>query len=803
MASAATATATATEIPTPPRKLFKPASRTKAPTPVKSRAPSSVASTVRDEYSPPPTAFRSPAAAFSRKLSSASSQSSSVREFFNHELPLPPPVTPKRTNGGGFTSQSASPVFRRKANSASATNPTGGLFPPSRNGRRSPSVASDYTSRSLGHSRPGSVFGDSINGDEDDATEERQGAADKHDLPSLPEEKSALTPTQIFKARAKKISQQQQDQTPKETEVEEKQPKVRSREVSPSPQGKKQPAEDPTGTEKEPITNGRFVSKDDSGVEDPEEGANQQSIETQSTHSESQEKDDQSGVEVLETTQESPDTPKQQETDSRSRTAERKDTERPTISEDQQETADEPKPSIQSEPDDQQDAERETSDETDKSEGQEEAPKENEENEENKSSSSKSAEILDPNTPGFASRAFGSLSSGASTIADQFKSPADLIDFFSFHGHSEMSNFVSALEGNEEPSDKKEEHQENDQSSEKETQPEESSTAPKTKPIRRPGIMKAGKQEDGSQFFDNMGRPVKIERSVDIPFERGQPKNVEYAPLPPRTSQKSDVEENKDELDALPKIEDLASPDELKSTEHLRSTDDLEDPPEEYLDPKLHSPQTPANVTPIPRIGSISPIQKPEGGTTMKLPDLAEGLEGFEVDDVGNVVDEKGKVLGYVIGDLPSMVGKKVAEGGKVYDENGEVLGHVTENFLNDDEESEDESDDLTDALNGLRVDHDGNILDTKGNIVGRLNEPPAGSGRKRQDQDQQQQQSSAQSSGTDQSKKPDGKNPNKGRTPAIPADICLDVKSTYDGIQIIIKIPTMFDKAPHTITIT
>jgi len=74
---------------------------------------------------------------------------------------------------------------------------------------------------------------------------------------------------------------------------------------------------------------------------------------------------------------------------------------------------------------------------------------------------------------------------------------------------------------------------------------------------------------------------------------------------------------------------------------------------------------------------------------------------------------------------------------------------------------------------------------------------------KKKQDQDQQQQQSSAQSNGTDQNKKPDGKNPNKGRSPAVPADISLDVKSTYDGIQIIIKIPTMLDKAPQTITIT
>jgi len=791
MASAATASAT--EPPTPPRKLFKPATRTKAPTPIKSRPSSSVASTVRDEYSPPPPIFP-------RKFSSDSR--SSAQELSKH-WSQPPPVTPKHNKSGGFTSQSASPVFRRKASSASATNPAGSLFPPLRNGHRSPSVASDYTSRSLSRSRPGSVFGDSNSGDDDGSTEERQGAGNKHDLSSLPEEQSTLTPTQIFKARAKKSSQKQQQQkTPREIEVEEEQPRTRSQEASPSPKGRKQPAEHSASTEEEnSIAEKRRTSKDESGIGNSEDEANQQNIEIQSSQNDPQGEDDQRDTGALETTKEPLDVFQQQDPDGQPPTAEQKDTEDRSISEDEQKTAADRKPSFQSEPDDRQDAVRQTDGENHKSVEKEEIP---EGNDENKSLSSKSAEILDPNTPGFASRAFGSLSSGASTIADKFKSPADLIKFFSSHGHPEMSNFVSALEGNEDLTDKSQEHQEKDQSYEKETEPEQSSPAPKMKPIRRPGIMKPGKQEDGSQFFDNMGRPVRIERSVDIPLPRGEPKSVEYAPLPMKTNQQSDAEENKDDLSALPQIEDLASPDDLTSTEQLRSTDDLEDPPEEYLDPKLHSPQTPAKVTPISRIGRISPIMKPEGGTTMKLPNLADGLEGFAVDDVGNVVDEKGKVLGYVAGDLPSMVGKKVAEGGKVYDENGEVLGHVTENFLNDEEDNEDDSDDLTDALNGLRVDHDGNILDTQGNIVGRLNEPPAGNGKKRQDQDQQQQQkSSAQSNGTDQNKKPDRKNPNKGRSPAVPADISLDVKSTYDGIQIIIKIPTMFDKAPQTITIT
>ncbi|KAJ1328081.1 DUF3659 domain-containing protein [Microdochium nivale] len=366
--------------------------------------------------------------------------------------------------------------------------------------------------------------------------------------------------------------------------------------------------------------------------------------------------------------------------------------------------------------------------------------------------------------------------------------------------------FGSFLEWKSEPIEEAESSNKASASSRMATPKASSSDDPtRSKPVRRPGIPNPGKQEDGSHFFDNMGRPVKIERSVDIPLKRGEKKGVSHglpSPSGGSSSNKSQQGQSKDGLDKMTRVEDL------RSTDGLASTDDLDDPPEEYLDPSVHSTHSPANVTPIPRIGAISPIQKSSGGTTVKLSDLAQGLEGFEVDDVGNVVNEKGKVLGYVMGDLPSMVGKKVAEGGKIYGDNGEVLGHVTENFTGDDsggEENANDQDDLTDALNGLRVDHDGNIMDQMGNIVGRLNERPTSKGRRQgQDGDNQNEQEQAgATSGTGQEEAQDGKNKNKGRIPLVPADISLDVKSTYDGIQIIIKIPSMFKRPPQTITIT
>ncbi|KAH7028006.1 uncharacterized protein B0I36DRAFT_328431, partial [Microdochium trichocladiopsis] len=738
MASTVTATP-----PASPRKLFKPSSRTKAPTPVKSAA-----STVRSESSPPPLP-RSSAPAFATLPSNNSFHLPAAQEQeHGNKLPAdstkshPVPATPKRS----FSTRTGSPVFRRKTSTASTTF----------SGYRSPSAASDYTTRSLraggegDRGDPRSIAGDDDH-DHDEQRHEAPGKVEhsaKRDLPfdssSSPEKPgpppttTPLTPTQIFKARARRSAK-----PPQEPQVEEEGQQGEKEEESPSRAPKErervseaEPAAEnlPTAEEREPTT------EDQPAGEDRHTNEDQLPAEDRST-------------------------------------PEAHQTEEDHLTEENQQIS------------------------------EDESPSENDK----EILSLEPAEDQDAGIDSLSSRVFGNLTSGASTIAEVFHSPTDLIKYFTDNGHPEMSDFVSALQGEEAPAEKRD--GEKNQPTQNQSNAEGTTSAPRTKPIRRPGIMKPGKQEDGTQFFDNMGRPARIERSVDIPLQRGERKTVEHAPPPPGMEKKpeaSSQDENKAELDQLPQIKDLASPDDLASTEHLRSTDELEDPPEEYLDPEVHSPRSSANVTPIPRIGRISPIQKPEGGTTMKLPDLASGLEGYAVDDVGNVVNEKGKVLGYVTGDLPSMVGKKIAQGGKIYDDNGEVLGHVTENFTlagmdgqneDEDDEDEDSEDDLTDALNGLRVDHDGNILDKKGNIVGRLNQRPAPSSRKRQEQNQEQ--PSSQAKDTEPGKEPDGRNKNKGRSPAVPADICLDVKSTYDGIQIIIKIPTMFDKPPQTITIT
>ncbi|KAG4220701.1 hypothetical protein PC116_g30820 [Phytophthora cactorum] len=169
---------------------------------------------------------------------------------------------------------------------------------------------------------------------------------------------------------------------------------------------------------------------------------------------------------------------------------------------------------------------------------------------------------------------------------------------------------------------------------------------------------------------------------------------------------------------------------------------------------------------------------------------LAHGLDGGVVDDVGNIVDESGTVLGHATGDLPAMVGRKVADNGEIYGESGEVIGYVSENFTS----PPPPVDIPENVLGGLKVDHNGNILDTNGNIIGRFNEKAGENGNlapfmKR---------SKSSESRTDNGK-PDEKKPKvNAHTGGSPSDIFLDVKSTTDGIQLTIRIPTTFGRQPQ-----
>ncbi|KAI5923480.1 hypothetical protein F4810DRAFT_701198 [Camillea tinctor] len=327
---------------------------------------------------------------------------------------------------------------------------------------------------------------------------------------------------------------------------------------------------------------------------------------------------------------------------------------------------------------------------------------------------------------------------------DIAKPGADIATYFTEHGNPEMSDFVKALVNTAEDSrarvrnsstqtppaqisDKatgalKSEDQTADTSFAGQElnlpAPEQISKMAERSPVNGknagPGIapknINTTKNEvaaDGTRYIDNMGEPAHIKQSIEIPLP--QPERVVNSP--PRPGK---LEEN------LPSTNDLASPDDLPEIPDDISEDRSEDPPEEVLDPSVHS--TSANITPIPKIPKIPSINSPP---PPDLSQLARGLNGHIVDDVGNVVDESGKVLGHVTGDLPAMIGKKVASNGEVYGDGGEIIGYVSENFVSPPPPSEIPAD----VLGGLKVDHEGNILDSDGNAIGRFHQKPGQNG--------------------------------------------------------------------------
>ncbi|KAI0129852.1 hypothetical protein BJ170DRAFT_681344 [Xylariales sp. AK1849] len=278
----------------------------------------------------------------------------------------------------------------------------------------------------------------------------------------------------------------------------------------------------------------------------------------------------------------------------------------------------------------------------------------------------------------------------------------------------------------------------------------------KTTPSDQNSAKTNGTRSGIQSTVDNMGKPARINKRVDIPLPRPE------RPTPINKMHMPDV-------------------DKLPSTEGLGNVNDLDDPPEEILDPSIHSPKVgSANISPIPKISKVAPI------TSDPPPDLARlanGLGGNTVDDVGNIVDESGRVLGHATGDLPAMIGKKVADNGEVYGDEGELIGFVTENFTGHPPSKE------TPLPGGLKVDMNGNILDGSGNIIGKLNKKP---GEHNALAPSKEATNGAPKSDTETAHEEEDKSKKKDNQ-GIPADIFLDVKSTPDGIQLTIRIPTVF----------
>lgn len=182
--------------------------------------------------------------------------------------------------------------------------------------------------------------------------------------------------------------------------------------------------------------------------------------------------------------------------------------------------------------------------------------------------------------------------------------------------------------------------------------------------------------------------------------------------------------------------------------------------------------------------------------------EVVAALQGKCVDEFGNILDRNGTVLGRVEGDLPSMIGRPVCEDGKVLDTAGDVAGHVSETWLDAAEEKHAENN-----RKRLKVDDDGTIYDHNGAAVGRMKNntasdaprPPGGResckfcGSRKDDADK----SGGEANEANEAKEANGETSQSTVTPS-PSEIYLDVKSTHDGIRLIIKIPTVINGGGH-----
>ncbi|KAI0405170.1 hypothetical protein F4802DRAFT_564686 [Xylaria palmicola] len=447
----------------------------------------------------------------------------------------------------------------------------------------------------------------------------------------------------------------------------------------------------------------------------------------------------------------------------------------------------------------------------------------------------------------------GNLSGGADSPIEEIESPTNMAKYFKDQGLPEMSNFINSLTGNQSngsgedtpraaksparetqstsdrtgkaTSDQKDErshraspqgeprHKSNPKMSDpssvskaadgafRDTRDREPTATPTNKmgepnvanisQSAHPAVPAAksdtGKQSHGSsqpgdedgntRVFDNMGRPQRVERSIEIPLQRqGSSSNNPSESEKQRTGS-----------------QDLGDFEDLPDTAHQPSfssdlpdiSEEDSDPPEEILDPSVHG-ESSSSITPIPKIPKIPHIDSTPPADLFRL---AQGLAGYVVDDVGNIVDEAGEVLGHATGDLPEMVGKKVSDDGEVYGDGGEIVGYVSENFVNPPSPTEIPSD----VLGRLRVDHEGNILDSDGKVIGRFHDPPA----RKSSTPKPSAKSPSPDARPDAKTKEEQKPKVNAQTGGSPSDLFLDVKSTTDGIQLTIRIPTTFSRQP------
>ncbi len=319
----------------------------------------------------------------------------------------------------------------------------------------------------------------------------------------------------------------------------------------------------------------------------------------------------------------------------------------------------------------------------------------------------------------------------------------------------------------------------------------------------------------------------------DIPTMSSKPKPGRQPPSKAQQSDEDDgfeVEEVSDDSEG--EDEEEQEPGDTSRTSDPAATPRGDAPSEP------ERPKTPAYVAPIGKIGPISPISPGirAAPDRIQLPEyIGRFFVGKKVDEFGDIVDgESGQVLAHAGGDLPSIVGRAVSNAkGDILGDNGELLGYVEDLELGRTRSPKSPTaprslfELLGQSKASLMVDEHGNILDPSGQVVGKFrdnNNPlhrKEKEGEEAQSEEKQPEENKRKPSsggeeraqpvrdeqaGEEEQRKPE---PRPRRTESerrqnaeswrkenpgeSPSDIFLDVKSTTEGIQLTIRIPTVF----------
>lgn len=235
----------------------------------------------------------------------------------------------------------------------------------------------------------------------------------------------------------------------------------------------------------------------------------------------------------------------------------------------------------------------------------------------------------------------------------------------------------------------------------------------------------------------------------------------------------------------------------------------------------------------------------------LQLPEfVGRYLVGRRVDEYGDIVDDNtGRALARAGGDLPSIVGRRVGNTqGDIFGDGGELLGYVADVSVEQGIEAANNRnggggasgaqppwfsqfptaksllDVMRQSTMPLMVDPLGNILDTSGNVVGKFHDNNNPLHRKKREEEEQRRASEGNTAAEETKATPqeEPSNPSPSPTPQSepereqpgeqsgsekrqnaqswrkenesPSDIFLDVKSTTEGIQLTIRIPTVFN---------